>query len=398
MPWKETSLMDQKLGFIHDYKEDIYAIKELAEHYGIARKTAYKWIDRYELAGGKGLHDRPRTPRNSPNRTSDELVEAILEARSKHQTWGPKKLLTLLGKRFPGSQLPARCTVATILKKHGLVRKRRSTQKRGHPGRPLTAMLAPNGIWTVDFKGQFLTRDGLYCYPLTIVDGFSRFLLACQGLVSVALLPSKEVFRRVFIEYGLPQIIRSDNGIPFASKALHRLTKLSVWWIKLGILPELIEPASPQQNARHERMHRTLKAETTLPRAGNLTAQQRRFNVFRHEYNDLRPHEALNMATPASCYQPSPRPFPKKLPVFDYPPHFEVRRVSRNGGIRWHSNWLNVGQILAEEYVAFEEVDNETWDVYFGPVRLGVMLEQELKIVDTYGRENRINVSPMSCD
>lgn len=392
MPWKETSLMDQRIGFIHDFNEDLYTITELAQHYGIARKTAYKWIDRFEVEGGKGLHDRSKTPQNSPSRTSGELVEAVLEARNKHQTWGPKKLLALLEKRFPGKQLPARCTVANILKKHGLVRKRRRSQKREHPGRPLTAMLAPNDIWTVDFKGQFRTLDGLYCYPLTMVDGFSRYLLACQGLDRITLAQSKEVFRRVFIEFGLPAIIRSDNGIPFASKALHRLTKLSVWWIKLGVLPELIEPARPTQNGRHERMHRTLKAETTLPRAGNLVAQQRRFNAFRQEYNEVRPHEALNMATPASCYKPSPRPFPKKLPVFEYPPHFEVRRVSRNGGIRWHSNWLNVGQILAEEYVAFEEVDNETWDVYFGPVWLGVMYERELKIVDSFGRENRIKV------
>lgn len=398
MPWKEMATMDQKIGFIHDFNKCIYSITELAEHYGISRKTAYKWIDRYLNDGATGLDERSRTPVHSPNKTPDELVGAILEVRAKHQTWGPKKLLNILHKRFPNEELPARSTVASILKKHGLVSKRRRSQKRGHPGRPLTQMLAPNDTWTVDFKGQFRTLDGLYCYPLTIVDGFSRFLLACQGMDRITMAQTKEVFRRVFIEFGLPQIIRSDNGVPFASKALHRLTKLSVWWIKLDIMPELIEPASPQQNARHERMHRTLKAETTLPRAGNLAAQQRRFNGFRHEYNDVRPHEGLNMATPASCYHPSPRPFPKTIPAFDYPAHFEVRRVSRNGGIRWHSNWLNVGQILAEEYVGFEEVDNETWDVYFRTVRLGVMLEQELKIVDTYGRKNRINVLPMSPD
>lgn len=384
--------MDQKVGLINDYNSGLYTVTELANHYGIARKTVYKWLDRYEESGGAGLHEASREAASKPNKLDARLVEAILEARGKHPTWGPKKLLVLLEKRFPGRKLPARSTIASILKKNGLVQKRREVRKPGHPGRPVTSMLAPNDVWTVDFKGQFLTRDGVYCYPLTIGDGFSRYLLACQALDSVAIPGSKEVFRRVFQEYGLPSRILSDNGVPFASKGLHRLTKLSVWWIKLGIIPELIEPGKPQQNGRHERMHRTLKAETTIPRAGNLAAQQRRFNAFRQEYNELRPHEALEMKTPAAVYVPSPRPFPKKIESYDYPGHFEVRRVSRNGGVRWHSNWLNISSTLIEEMVGFEEVDNGVWDVYFRGLRLGVFNESELQLVDAFGRKNRIHV------
>ena len=247
-------------------------------------------------------------------------------------------------------------------------------------------MTAPNGTWTADFKGQFKTRNGVYCYPLTVVDGFSRYLLACHGLLSTAIATARPIFLHLFQEYGLPGIIRTDNGVPFATTALGRLSTLSVWWIRLGILPELIAPASPQQNGRHERMHRTLKAEATRPPSGNLQAQQVRFNRFRHEYNDDRPHEALDQETPGSVYQPSPRALPQTLAPLEYPGHFEVRLVSRNSGIRWKKHWVCVTHTLAGEYVGLEEVDDGLWDVYFGPVKLGRMNERILRIEDHKGR------------
>ena len=247
-----------------------------------------------------------------------------------------------------------------------------------HPGQPLIPITAPNGTWTADFKGQFKTRNGVYCYPLTVVDGFSRYLLACHGLLSTAVATARPIFLHLFQEYGLPRIIRTDNGVPFAPTALGRLSTLSVWWIRLGILPELIAPASPQQNGRHERMHRTLKAEATRPPSGNLHAQQVRFNRFRHEYNDDRPHEALDQETPGSVYQPSPRALPQTLAPLEYPGHFEVRLVSRNSGIRWKKHWVCVTHTLAGEYVGLEEVDDGLWDVYFGPVKLGRMNERIL--------------------
>jgi hypothetical protein len=247
----------------------------------------------------------------------------------------------------------------------------------------------PNAVWTTDFKGEFKTLDGYYCYPLTVVDGFSRFLLGCQGLYSTSYEASKPVFVRLFKEFGLPNIIRSDNGVPFATTAIARLSKLSVWWIRLGIFPELIEPAHPQQNGRHERMHRTLKEETTHPPAANQRAQQRKFNDFRYEYNHLRPHEAIGLKPPASLYVPSNRPYPKKLPPIEYPDHFEVRYVSGNGGIRWRSRWVNVSKTLFKQYVGLEEIDNGLWSVYFGPIELGRLDEKDFRIEDILGRKSR---------
>jgi hypothetical protein len=247
-------------------------------------------------------------------------------------------------------------------------------------------MTAPNGIWTADFKGQFRTADGIYCYPLTVQDGFSRYLLVCRGLSGTTGAESRPIFERLFREYGLPEILRTDNGVPFATEALRRLSQLSVWWIRLGIYPELIEPAHPQQNGRHERMHRTLKDATARPPAPNARQQQRRFNAFRLEYNEERPHEALQDETPASCYRPSPRPYPAKLPPLEYPAHYEVRRVSTNGGVRWHKHWVNISHVLGEEYVGFVEVDEGEWDLYFGPVKLGRFHERLLRIEDAFGR------------
>jgi len=259
-------------------------------------------------------------------------------------------------------------------------------------------MTEPNAIWTADFKGQFKTRDGEYCYPLTLVDGYSRYLLACQGLRSTAIVLARPIFQRVFEEYGLPRITRPDNGVSFATTALGRLSLLSVWWIGLEIYPELIEPAHPEQNGRHERLHRTLKAEATRPPSGNLAAQQVRFNRFRREYNDERPHEALNQETPASVYKPSPHALPRTLPPIEYPGHFEVRLVSRNSGIRWKHHWVCVTHTLAGEYVGLEEIDDGLWEVYFGPLKLGRMDERILRIEDHKGRTIRKTVSPMSPD
>jgi len=262
----------------------------------------------------------------------------------------------------------------------------------------MTPMNEPNAVWSVDFKGQFKTRDSRYCYPLTVTDGFSRYLLACQGLRSTATELAAPVFTRLFEEYGLPSIIRSDNGAPFATTALGRLSHLSVWWLRLGIQPELIEPAHPQQNGRHERMHRTLKAEATRPPAGNLSAQQVRFNRFRSEYNEERPHEALGQDTPASHYSPSGRQLPRKLPEIEYPGHFEVRYVSANGGIRWKCAWVNVTTVLEGQHVGLEEVGDGLWDVYFSHVRLGRLDEHRTRIQDEFGRWIRGKVLPMSPD
>lgn len=380
MPWRETSPMDQRTQFIADYQRGTESLTELAGRYSITRKTAYKWIDRYDAAGPAGLAERSRRPASCPHATARETVAAIVELRRHHPRWGAKKLLRLLTRRDPHHAWPARSTICDLLKRHDLIPPARRRPRVSHPGRPLTPMTAPNEIWTADFKGQFKTRDGIYCYPLTLVDGCSRYLLACQGQRSTASATARSVFHRAFAEYGLPRVIRTDNGVPFATTALGRLSALSVWWIRLGIQPELIEPAHPEQNGRHERMHRTLKADTTRPPAANLQAQQRRFNRFRTEYNEERPHEALDQETPASVYQASPRRLPDRVPPIEYPAHFEVRLVSANSGIRWKRAWIGVTQTLAGEYVGLEEVDDGRWDVYFGAVRLGRMDERLRRI------------------
>ena len=397
MPWKEMLPMDQKIRFIADYRRDYATFSELCARYGVSRKTGYKWVDRYEEIGPRGLEDLSRRPHSSPCATPLPVVEQLLGLRRSHPSWGAKKLLRVLEKRGV-TGLPGRSTCCDLLKRHGLVISARRRKYPGHPGRPVSLVSQPNDLWTADFKGQFKTRDGRYCYPLTVADASSRYLLACQGLRSTSLQLARPVFFRLFQEYGLPQVIRTDNGVPFATTALGRLSSLSVWWIRLGIFPELIEPAHPEQNGSHERMHRTLKRETAHPPKGSLAAQQVCFNRFRTEYNEQRPHEALGLETPSSRYRPSSRVLPKTLPAMEYPAHHEVRYVSANGGIRWKCAWVGVTHTLAGEFVGLEEVGDGLWDVYFGPVLLGRMDERMLRIEDHRGRWIRRNVPPMSPD
>ncbi len=389
MPWRVSSPMTQRRDFIDDYRRGLYSMTDLCAHYGISRRIGYKWIERYERSGYDGLADQRRAPRSCPHRTPEAIVELVLAGRRAHPSWGPRKLIPYLARRHPGWKWPAPSTVAELLKRHGLVPKRRRRPRPGHPGRPTTPMDAPNAVWTADFKGQFKTGDGEYCYPLTVVDGYSRYLLACQALPGTLLAPTRATFVRVFREYGLPERIRTDNGVPFATCALGRLSRLSAWWIRLGITPELIEPAHPEQNGRHERFHKTLKSDSIRPAAATRAAQQRRFTRFRHEYNTERPHEALGQQPPTSVYTPSARPYHRRLPPLEYPAHYEVRLVSANGGVRWRSGWVNCSHILAGEYVGFDEVDDGIWAVYFGPMLLGRFHERTRAIIGTHNR-NRL--------
>ena len=389
MPWQEESTMELRRQFIQDVQSGATPVSELCAAYQISRKTGYKWLARYEAGGLPALGDQSRRPAHSPTATPPELVAALLAARGRHPRWGPRKLLRLLRQQLPAAPWPARRTLALHLQRAGLSVAPHRVRRPGHPGRPQAPMDAPNAVWTVDFKGQFRLGDGSHCFPLTIADGFSRLLLSCRALTSTRVRESRPGFVRAFQEYGLPVRIRSDNGVPFATQALGRLSPLSVWWVRLGILPDLIEPASPQQNGRHERMHRTLKADCARPPRATRRAQQRRFDGWRREYNELRPHEALGDATPATHYQPSPRPYPRRLPALEYPSHFERRRVSRNGGIRWHTRWVNVSQTLGGEWIGLTEIDDSEWDVYFGPLRLGRFHERTLTIEDVLGRQYR---------
>ena len=396
MPWRQTTPMKERIHFLQDHLKGLFSFTELCEVYRVSRKTGYKWVDRFAQEGLGGLADRSRAPKSCPHKTPKDLADALIELRRKHPRWGPRKLIGHLEKRFPEEAWPAASTVGTILKQAGLSHPRRRKRQPGHPGRPNTTMDQPNAIWTADFKGQFKTGDGIYCYPLTILDGYSRFLLACQALPSTSHSGAQPVFERLFREFGLPLIIRTDNGIPFATQAIHRLSRLQVWWIKLGIVPELIQPGRPDQNGRHERFHRTLKAGTARPPSKHISAQQRRFDRFRTEYNEVRPHEALDQNPPASAYNPSPRPYPDPVPAVEYPAHFELRYVSKNGGIRWGKGWVNMSRVLVGEYVGLEEVDDGIWSVYFGPLLIGRFDERNLTLYGCHPYNNRgKKVSPM---
>jgi putative transposase len=389
MPWSHTSPMDQKTQFIADYLRQTLSIVELCELYSVSRKTGYKWITRYLKHGPLGLEERSRKPHSSPRQTPTHVVDALIELRRHHPAWGAKKLLAILQKRHPSWPLPARSTACEIFSRRGLVPKKRHRRHIGHPGKPTSQLLARNEVWSADFKGHFKTADGLYCYPLTVADGYSRFLLGCQALSSTRVQEAKPVFIRLFKEFGLPKRIRTDNGVPFATNTLARLSQLSAWWVRLGILPEFIERGKPQQNGRHERMHRTLKAETTRPPAATRRAQQRTFDRFRQAFNFERPHKALDMQTPASRYEVSPRAMPTKLPPLAYPDRFEVRYVSANGGIRWRHQWVNASHVCVGEYVGLEEIDDGVWNVSCGPLTRGRFLERHMRIEDAYGRLTR---------
>jgi len=319
MPWSETSPMDQRIQFVSDFLRDTFTFTELCDRFGVSRKTGYKWINRYIEHGPEALEQRSSKPIASPNKTPDNIEQLILQTRRRHPSWGGKKILDYLRPRHPQLALPHRSTACDILKRNGLAKAKPKRRKIGHPGKPAAVGTAPNDVWCADFKGHFKTRDQRYCYPLTITDDYSRKLLCCHGLLGTGVDDAITVFTRVFREFGLPERILTDNGVPFAANTLGRLSRLSAWWVKLGITPVLIQPGCPQQNGRHERMHRTLKAEATKPPAANRRTQQRKFNRFREEFNAIRPHDALDGQVPDQWYEYSPRELPNRLLPFEYP-------------------------------------------------------------------------------
>lgn len=373
--------MTQRVKFITDHQRDLYSMTELCARNAISRKTGYKWLKRYATEGPPGLVERSHAPHVCPHRIADELATLLLGVRDKHPTWGPKKLVHHLArKRRDIPVWPAISTVADLLKRHGLVPARRRRHHSAHPGSVPIHTTAPNDLWTADFKGQFLTRNGIYCYPLTIADQDTRYLLSVQGLLNTRCASAVPVFERAFREYGLPLAIRTDNGVPFASTGLHGLSRLNVWWLRLGIQHQRIRPASPQENGAHERMHRTLKAETTRPPEADLGRQQRRFNVFRREYNEERPHEALAGDPPGVHYESSPRPYPRTLPPLEYPGHFLVKHVTSVGTIRFHYKLLVLGRALSGQHVGLEETDDGIWSVYLSRVLIGRLDEATMKV------------------
>jgi transposase InsO family protein len=372
MPWKETDAMKERVRFIASYLEKLGPFSWLCKRFGVSRKTGYKWVERYESKGVAGLEARSRAPLSHPQAVTDEVVEKILRIRKKHPRWGPRKLRVVLQRHDPRLALPAASTIGEILRKNGLTRKRRRIRRSSPYGDRLGHYDSPNAVWCADFKGHFPIAWER-CHPLTVSDGFSRYLLACQALRRPLFQPTRKIFESVFREFGLPDAIRTDNGAPFSTLAPGGLSRLSVWWIRLGIRPERILPGRPDQNGRHERMHSTLKSETVKPPRSSFRAQQRAFDQFRKEYNEIRPHEALGQQTPASRYRPSRRPYPRQLPEINYPGHFQVRQTYPNGMISFKSTQWYISGCLISERVGLEEVDDDRWKVYFGPIALGIL-------------------------
>lgn len=387
MPWRERSPVDLRAQFISEYLEGFCSMADLCRDYDISRKTGYKWVFRYETRGLMGLVDQSRRPHHSPRATDEAVRDAIVAARRRHPTWGAGKLIPWLARREPARSWPRRTTGGELLKRAGLVGARRRHCRPPAPA-PLGPVTRANEVWTVDFKGQFRTGDGVTCYPLTLRDAHSRYVLRCDALSGPLLAPTQHRLARAFADYGLPERIRSDNGAPFAGHGLGRLSRLSVWWIRLGIVPERIALGHPEQNGSHEQFHAVLKAETARPPAANAAAQQRRFSRFCVEYNHERPHEALANKVPASRYSPAPRSLPSRLPPLEYPGHFEVRRVSPIGQVSWRNASVFVSETLGGDQVAFEEVDDGIWTVWFATVVLGRFNERDRKIhpITPFGR------------
>jgi putative transposase len=377
MPWQSTDPMRERLKFITAHESRCYSMSELCRRFGISRETGYTWLARYRDAGPLGLLDRSHAPVRCPHRVSEETQGLIIEARKSHPHWGPRKLLAWLAARHPEQRLPALSTAGELLKRAGLVQSRRVRRGATYPGRMPAYAGAPNDLWVADFKGQFRMGDRMECYPLTITDSFSRFLLCCHGLSSVRTVGTMAAFERTFREYGLPNAIRTDNGVPFAKATPLGLTRLNAWWIKLGIQHDRIEPGRPEQNGAHERMHRTLKAETTRPPGESWVQQQAIFDAFRLEYDFERPHEALGLKSPASVYQPSQREMPYRLPEPEYANHFEVRRVQSTGIIKFRGRVRFISEVLEGETVGLEESDDGIWSVYFYARLLGRLDESQ---------------------
>ncbi|HUS67637.1 MAG TPA: integrase core domain-containing protein [Kofleriaceae bacterium] len=325
----------------------------------MSRPTAYKWIGRYLEAYGRveALADRSRRPHSSPEAIPDDVVDLLVKARKARPYWGPVTLRRwLINRGEDEARLPAPSTIGAVLKKHGLVRPRTRRQRTppSMGGKPSIDADCPNAVWCIDYKGQFRTADGQLCYPLTLIDGFSRYLLRCEGLPSTDERRARLVLESAFREYGLPARIRSDNGSPFASTGVGGLTRLSVWWVRLGIVPDRIRPGHPQENGRLERFHGTLKRETASPPRASMRAQQRAFDVFRGRYNHERPHQALGGVVPDELHVPSTRLFVTDPPDPSYPPDWETRRVTRNGSVSWNRGPLTLGAVLGGELVGIK--------------------------------------------
>ena len=384
MAWKVESMENLKQKFVLLFQTGKFTMVELCRQFGISRPTGYMILSRYEKEGWDALEERSRRPAHSPNRIGDDVEQALLSEREKHPRWGARKLLVLVRRSMPEAALPSESTVNNILKRHGKVAPRKKGRRQLVGKFQYLDPQQPNEVWSADFKGKFRMGNYQYCYPLTIADSCSRYLFAIQGLEYCRSEDCKPIFEKVFREFGMPQLLHTDNGPPFGSPvALRRMTTLAVWLMELGITPVYSDPGKPQQNGRHERMHKELKAEATRPPGSGWRSQQRKFEAFRREYNDVRPHEALAMKTPAEVHKTSVREYSRRVSDWVYPASMKMKLITVNGGLRFgHDGFIMVSSALAGKFVGLEPVDDGIWIVYYRSVPLGILNEREARVFE----------------
>lgn len=393
MPWKECRVMDERCRFVQEYESGEVAMAELCRQYDISRETGYKWLNRYRQGGVEQLKDHSRAPKHNPDAISEHLRREIVQVRHTHRTWGARKILAWLARHRPELDLCAASTANEVLNRFGLIAPRKGRPKATASGQLHdNQSLAPNQLWCADFKGWFLCGDGSKCTPLTLTDQATRFILKVQSLGrhtdTYAVMP---LFEAAFAQYGLPQIIRTDNGPPFASTGLGGLSHLSVRWIELGIVPERIRPGHPEENGRHERMHKTLKAETARPAMHTLALQQRRFDAWREEFNFERPHEALNHQTPGDIYRPSERLLPGRVKPWNYDDTFdEERRVRGAGQFKWQGKDVRASGSLVGRTLGLKRLSERYWQVYFRHILLGLLDARQFQIIRLGKQSERI--------
>ncbi len=381
MPWKVINQMELKIQLIKDWESEYFTISALSQKYEISRPTVYKWLKRYKNFGFEGLKEQSRAPRNSPNRTSKKILNLVIAEKLKNRKRGPRKVRAQLKRKHPELNIPAVSTIGYWLKKEGLVEKRKKRLHVPPYTQPFNACNAPNDSWSIDYKGQFYMKNGRVCYPLTISDNFSRYILCCQALEGPRYEPTRSCLESIFREYGLPDAIRSDNGTPFAGKSIGGLTRLMIWLIMLGIIPERIKKGCPQENGRHERMHRTLKSDALDPIAENMKEQQKAFDLYMYDYNHERPHESLNDLTPSDYYVKSKRPYVERPHLSDYDHDYLVRQVRHSGEIKFKGRLFLITRLLTGQPVGLKEIDDGLWQLQFSFYVLGSIDLRKNKVI-----------------
>jgi len=381
MPWKVINQMDLKIQLVTDLDKEHFSITDLSQKYGISRPTVYKWLKRYKKLGIEGLKEQSRAPQNCPHRTSQKILDLLIQEKLKNRKRGPRKIRAQLKRWHPQLELPAISTISYWLKKEGLVKERKKRRHVPAYTQPFCECDVANGVWSLDYKGQFYMKNSRVCYPLTVSDNFSRFILGCDALRGPRYNPTRHCLERIFREYGLPQAIRFDNGTPFASRCIGGLSRLMIWFILLGIIPERIGKGCPQENGRHERMHRTLKSDALDEVARNLKEQQKAFNIFRYDFNNDRPHESLNDLTPSDYYKKSNRPYVEHPHPPEYGHNYLVRHVNQNGCIKMRQRIFFLTESLAGQPVGLKEIADGLWQIQFSFYVVGSVDLRKNKII-----------------